>query len=193
MEAMAQTSGWLIIGSPSSPACRSSRRSRGEAADLDPGGRCARRRPAGSRLVAKAEIRVAGKLVCAPRSPSGWSSSSPVPRQHEGRGDDRAPRETPAPADALLETWITGVGIVSCLGEGREMHWTCLNALPQPDTELFTRLIRSIGWPRSNSTSRFEEGRPAPEGPGSGSAPMPRPRARGRRRQATPTCSRAWT
>jgi 3-oxoacyl-[acyl-carrier-protein] synthase II len=41
-------------------------------------------------------------------------------------------------ADALLETWITGVGIVSCLGEGREMHWTCLNAPPpQPDTELY--------------------------------------------------------
>jgi 3-oxoacyl-[acyl-carrier-protein] synthase II len=41
-------------------------------------------------------------------------------------------------ADAPRETWITGVGIVSCLGEGREMHWTRLNAPPpRPDTELY--------------------------------------------------------
>jgi 3-oxoacyl-[acyl-carrier-protein] synthase II len=35
-------------------------------------------------------------------------------------------------ADAGRETWITGVGIVSCLGEGPEAHWQRLNAPPQP-------------------------------------------------------------
>jgi 3-oxoacyl-[acyl-carrier-protein] synthase II len=34
------------------------------------------------------------------------------------------------------ETWITGVGIVSGLGEGPDMHWQRLNeAPPKPDTE----------------------------------------------------------
>ena len=36
------------------------------------------------------------------------------------------PRENPR------ETWITGVGIVSCLGEGRDAHWQRLNAPPPP-------------------------------------------------------------
>ena len=35
-------------------------------------------------------------------------------------------------AEAARETWITGVGIVSCLGEGEEMHWRGLNAAPPP-------------------------------------------------------------
>src|SRR2546423_20849 len=36
------------------------------------------------------------------------------------------------------QTWIPGVGIVSCLGEGRDMHWAGLNAPPpRPDTELY--------------------------------------------------------
>ena len=36
------------------------------------------------------------------------------------------------------QTWITGIGIVSCLGEGRDMHWTGLNAPPpRPDTEFY--------------------------------------------------------
>jgi 3-oxoacyl-[acyl-carrier-protein] synthase II len=35
-------------------------------------------------------------------------------------------------ADAGRETWITGVGIVSCLGEGPVAHWQRLNAPPQP-------------------------------------------------------------
>ena len=34
-------------------------------------------------------------------------------------------RTTPA-----RETWITGVGIVSCLGEGLDAHWQSLNAAP---------------------------------------------------------------
>jgi 3-oxoacyl-[acyl-carrier-protein] synthase II len=41
-----------------------------------------------------------------------------------------------APQTIERETWITGVGIVSGLGEGPEMHWRRLNeAPPKPDTE----------------------------------------------------------
>jgi 3-oxoacyl-[acyl-carrier-protein] synthase II len=41
-------------------------------------------------------------------------------------------------ADATRETWITGVGIVSCLGEGADAHWQALNEAPRaPDTEAF--------------------------------------------------------
>ena len=36
-----------------------------------------------------------------------------------------AARETSA-----RETWITGIGIVSCLGEGPEAHWRRLNEPP---------------------------------------------------------------
>ena len=31
-------------------------------------------------------------------------------------------------ADAPREVWITGIGIVSCLGEGADAHWQGLNA-----------------------------------------------------------------
>jgi len=38
-------------------------------------------------------------------------------------------------ADAPREAWITGIGIVSCLGEGPDAHWQALSsAPPQPDT-----------------------------------------------------------
>jgi len=41
-------------------------------------------------------------------------------------------------ADARRETWITGIGIVSCLGEGADMHWQRLNEAPATaDTETF--------------------------------------------------------
>jgi 3-oxoacyl-[acyl-carrier-protein] synthase II len=41
-------------------------------------------------------------------------------------------------ADAARETWITGVGIVSCLGEGAEAHWQRLNEPPPaPELERF--------------------------------------------------------
>ena len=32
--------------------------------------------------------------------------------------------------DHSRETWITGIGIVSCLGEGLDAHWQGLNAAP---------------------------------------------------------------
>jgi 3-oxoacyl-[acyl-carrier-protein] synthase II len=38
-------------------------------------------------------------------------------------------------ADGAREAWITGVGIVSCLGEGPEAHWEALNnSRPKADT-----------------------------------------------------------
>jgi 3-oxoacyl-[acyl-carrier-protein] synthase II len=41
-------------------------------------------------------------------------------------------------ADAGRETWITGIGIVSCLGEGADAHWLGLNEPPRaPDMETF--------------------------------------------------------
>src|SRR5262245_18999118 len=41
-------------------------------------------------------------------------------------------------ADARRETWITGIGIVSCLGEGADMHWQRFNAAPPgPDLNAF--------------------------------------------------------
>jgi 3-oxoacyl-[acyl-carrier-protein] synthase II len=45
-------------------------------------------------------------------------------------------------ADALRETWVSGIGIVSCLGEGPEAHWECLNGSPkQPDTTTFAPYV----------------------------------------------------
>src|SRR5947209_350909 len=36
--------------------------------------------------------------------------------------------------DAKCEAWITGIGIVSCLGEGPDAHWQALGSPPrQPD------------------------------------------------------------
>src|SRR5437868_1098269 len=41
-------------------------------------------------------------------------------------------------ADAAREAWITGLGIVSCLGEGPEMHWKRLTETPpSPDVASF--------------------------------------------------------
>jgi 3-oxoacyl-[acyl-carrier-protein] synthase II len=42
------------------------------------------------------------------------------------------PRETLTRETLTRETWITGVGIVSCLGEGPEAHWQRLNGPPPP-------------------------------------------------------------
>src|SRR5919204_1547474 len=45
-------------------------------------------------------------------------------------------------AEAQRETWITGIGIVSCLGEGQEMHWQRFHEPPPPpDTEAFAPYI----------------------------------------------------
>src|SRR5690242_21961090 len=45
-------------------------------------------------------------------------------------------------ADAGRETWITGIGIVSCLGEGPDTHWQRLNEpAPRPDTETWAPYV----------------------------------------------------
>jgi len=46
-------------------------------------------------------------------------------------------------ADAGREAFITGIGIVSCLGEGAEAHWQALSAgkPPQPDTTTYPPYI----------------------------------------------------
>src|ERR1700751_1747763 len=45
-------------------------------------------------------------------------------------------------ADAPRETWITGIGIVSCLGEGLDVHWQRLNEPPpSPDMEQFAPYV----------------------------------------------------
>ena len=43
---------------------------------------------------------------------------------------------------AEAEAWITGIGIVSCLGEGPDAHWNALNASrPQADTNTLAPYI----------------------------------------------------
>ena len=45
-------------------------------------------------------------------------------------------------AEALREAWITGLGIVSCLGEGPEAHWHALMTQdPSADTEAFAPFV----------------------------------------------------
>ena len=45
-------------------------------------------------------------------------------------------------ADAKREAWITGIGIVSCLGEGPDAHWQRLNeGKPAVDTTTFAPCI----------------------------------------------------
>src|SRR5690348_8737763 len=66
-----------------------------------------------------------------PSSPSAWSSS-------RARTSVRAWKKSPKRSNsrrrrspmAERETWITGIGIVSCLGEGLDAHWQGLNAAP---------------------------------------------------------------
>src|ERR1700757_862899 len=61
-----------------------------------------------------------------PRSPSGWLNS---PTRNSAPAWRRWPRSSSSRwgpslmADAPREAWITGIGIVSCLGECAEAHW----------------------------------------------------------------------
>src|ERR1700730_3575935 len=46
------------------------------------------------------------------------------------------------PAEASCETWITGAGILSCLGEGLDAHWAGLmRATPLADTTAFAPYV----------------------------------------------------
>ncbi|HEX2653692.1 MAG TPA: beta-ketoacyl-ACP synthase [Xanthobacteraceae bacterium] len=45
-------------------------------------------------------------------------------------------------AETPREAWITGIGILSCLGEGPEAHWQALNGdLPQTDAQTFAPFV----------------------------------------------------
>src|SRR5947209_7393418 len=61
-----------------------------------------------------------------PRLPFGCSSfpmPSSVPAWKRWRRSLSFPARLCLMADAPREAWITGIGIVSCLGEGSEAHW----------------------------------------------------------------------
>ena len=78
----------------------------------------------------KAAIDVDGKPICDARSPSGsWPSRTRAFRASMERGGERGSgsrwRRRPM-AEAPRETWITGIGILSCLGEGPDAHWQAL-------------------------------------------------------------------
>jgi 3-oxoacyl-[acyl-carrier-protein] synthase II len=44
-------------------------------------------------------------------------------------------------AESAPQVWITGLGIVSCLGEGADAHWSGLAQTPRPDTRTFAPFI----------------------------------------------------
>ena len=45
-------------------------------------------------------------------------------------------------AEAAREAWITGIGILSCLGEGAQAHWQKLmQAQPSADTTTFAPFV----------------------------------------------------
>ena len=114
-----------------------------------------------------------------PRSRSGWSSF-PNPEFRASMEKMAAILEFPMGALAAWlmpprEAWITGIGIVSCLGEGADAHW---QALTERRAQRRRRDLRALPRPSARADrSRQadpEEGRPAPDGSrGSGSAPMP--------------------
>ena len=43
------------------------------------------------------------------------------------------------------ETWITGVGILSCLGEGPEAHWQALNTGRRPSSAMWIIVDAQVG------------------------------------------------
>ena len=46
----------------------------------------------------------------------------------------------------VRETWITGIGIVSCLGEGPDAHWQALGSgHPQADATTSGMIVRQSG------------------------------------------------
>ena len=96
-------------------------------------------------------------------------------------------------ADARRETWITGIGIVSCLGEGPEAHWQRLNAAPPPpDKQAFAPyVVHRAGAARAGQADP-EKGRSAPDGGVAADRHLcGRPCARQRRRQGQCRAARA--
>ena len=76
------------------------------------------------------------------------------------------------------EVWITGVGIISCLGEGLEAHWARLDrrrSAPAYDDQKLSPLHRASAGAGEFRRADPQKGRPAADGSrGSGSASMPR-------------------
>src|SRR5437588_5132191 len=65
-----------------------------------------------------------------PRSHSGWwnfPTPNSVPAWRRWHPSWNSRRRLSPMADAAREAWITGIGIVSCLGEGAEAHWQGLS------------------------------------------------------------------
>src|SRR5579862_58983 len=61
-------------------------------------------------------------------------------RQSEARS--LVARDKPAIAPHAREVWITGLGLVSCLGDGLDAHWRALNeSEPAADTTKFAPYI----------------------------------------------------
>src|SRR5437899_8822517 len=74
----------------------------------------------GPRSVAAASSRAT------PRSRSGWlnfPTPSSEPAWRRWRRSSSSPSGPPVMAEVPREVWITGIGIVSCLGEGAQAHW----------------------------------------------------------------------
>src|SRR5438552_10783215 len=74
----------------------------------------------GPRSVAAASSRAT------PRSRSGWlnfPTPSSGPAWRRWQRSSSSPSGPSLMADVPREVWITGIGIVSCLGEGAEAHW----------------------------------------------------------------------
>ena len=136
IEAMAQTSGWLLIGvtkftrMPFFASVKEAKLrtfvTQGQQLSLS-----AHLLHEGSGFgVTKADIRCNGSLCAMPSSRSGWWNSrtpsfAPAWRRWP-RFSSFRPRCLPM-GDPSREVWITGIGIASCLGEGREAHWEALS------------------------------------------------------------------
>src|SRR5262249_52988679 len=132
IEAMAQTSGWLVIAvtkfsrMPFFAALK--KRS------------CARSCRPAKVFRSRPSCCTKARATPSPRPTSGATASSPAtPRSPSGWLNSPTPNSAPAwrrwprssssrwghslMADAPREVWITGIGIVSCLGEGADAHW----------------------------------------------------------------------
>ena len=88
-------------------------------------------------------------------------------------------------AEAQREAWITGIGIVSSLGEGPEAHWQeLMEGRRQRRRDDARALRRASARAAQSRQADPEEGRPAPDGGVAAHRHLcGRPRARLRRRQ----------
>ena len=148
LETMAQASGWLVIGvtkftcMPFFAAVKEAKFRSFVTPGMALTVNAAIEHEGSGFAVTRAEIRSAGQAASAtPRSPSVWFRSRArisATAWKRSQPPSRFRWSRPPMADAGRETWITGIGIVSCLGEGADAHWQRLNEPPRaPDTEAF--------------------------------------------------------